>query len=116
MISSSVRMIVDRFHADNLEHFENDQTNEAIAFDHVLVNAVQFSSLMISFVDASRSEMIICALIDFFRLHYRESDEDQKQKKKQVRSIIEEQYIRRVQFVFLQVTTETDRCGTTSSN
>jgi hypothetical protein len=66
---------------DNLEHFDTFDLDKAIPFDEQVVNKLQFSSLLISFSGLKNNEMIISALIDFFRTNYKETDEEKTEKK-----------------------------------
>ena len=69
---------------DNLEHFDAHDHEASIPYDEQLLNKIQFSSLLISFVGVNKNEMVISALIDFFRSHYQETAEEKNEKKTQV--------------------------------
>lgn len=83
------RLIFDLFfllhRLDNLEHFDTTDYDHSMPFDDEFLNKVQFSSLLNSFVDERKDERVVCALIDFFRVHFRETAEEKTLKKHQVR-------------------------------
>jgi hypothetical protein len=68
------------FFKDNLEHFDTNDHHKSIPFDTQLIDKNQFSSLLISFSSLKKNEMIISALIDYFRSNYQETNEEKTEK------------------------------------
>ena len=66
---------------DNLEHFDTADRAKSIPFDERFVNRIQFSSLLISFIGLERNEMVVSALIDYFRSHYKETNDEANEKR-----------------------------------
>ena len=71
--------------SDNLEHFDTADRAKSIPFDERFLNRIQFSSLLISFIGLDRNEMVVSALIDYFRSHYKETNEEASEKRNLVR-------------------------------
>jgi len=65
---------------DNLEHSDILDHDKSIPFDEQLIDKIQFSSLLISFSGLQKNEMIISALIDYFRSNYKETNEEKNEK------------------------------------
>jgi hypothetical protein len=66
---------------DNLEHFDIIDHQKSIPFDEQLINKIQFSSLLISFSGLKKNEIVISALIDYFRSNFKETNEEKNDKK-----------------------------------
>mgnify|MGYP006892784499 FL=1 len=73
---------------DNLEHFDDVNNNQSIAYDEQLMNKYQFSSLLNSFSGLKKNEMAISALIDYFRSNFKETNEEKTEKKQLVKHIL----------------------------
>ncbi|CAF3746132.1 unnamed protein product [Rotaria sordida] len=65
----------------NLEHFDTIDHEKSIQFDEQLIDKIQFSALLISFCGLKKNEMVISALIDYFRSNYKETNEEKNAKK-----------------------------------
>ena len=69
------------FCTDNLEHFDTNDQNKSTPYEDELIDKKQFSAMLISFSGLKKNDMIVSALIDFFRTSYKESEEDSTSKK-----------------------------------
>ncbi|UJR33360.1 hypothetical protein I4U23_020808 [Adineta vaga] len=65
----------------NLEHFDTGDRNKPVPFDEEFIDRRQFSSLLISFSGLKKNDLIVSALIDYFRASYKETEEDKTGKK-----------------------------------
>ncbi|CAF4551796.1 unnamed protein product [Rotaria sp. Silwood1] len=65
----------------NLEHFDTVDHEKSIRFDEQLIDKIQFSALLLSFSGVKKNEMVISALIDYFRSNYKETNEEKNAKK-----------------------------------
>lgn len=80
-ISSEFCVIVLRVFTDNLEHFEIHDYDRSLSFDEQLIDKIQFSSLLTSFSGLKKNEQVVSALVDYFRSHYKETNEEKNEKK-----------------------------------
>ncbi|CAF2853599.1 unnamed protein product [Rotaria sp. Silwood2] len=64
----------------NLEHFDTIDHEKSIRFDEQLIDKIQFSALLMSFFGLKKNEMVISALIDYFRSNYKETNEEKNAK------------------------------------
>ncbi|CAF0966176.1 unnamed protein product [Adineta ricciae] len=80
----------------NLEHFDTNDQNKSAPYEDELIDKKQFSAMLISFSGLKKNDMVVSALIDFFRTSYKESEEDSTSKKTLLQQrLLEEQ--RRIQ-------------------
>lgn len=66
---------------DNLEHFEPVDHEKSTVYDEQLIDKIQFSSLLVSFFGLQKNELVVSALIDYFRSNYKELEEEKNEKK-----------------------------------
>ncbi|CAF4348482.1 unnamed protein product, partial [Adineta steineri] len=75
-------------------------------YDEKLMDKKQFSSLLISFSGLKKDEMIVSALIDFFRTTYKETDEEKTEKKTYLQQqLIDEQRRTQCDLLFEKINT-----------
>ncbi|CAF4277078.1 unnamed protein product, partial [Adineta steineri] len=90
----------------NLEHFDTDDITKSNPYDEKLMDKKQFSSLLISFSGLKKDEMIVSALIDFFRTTYKETDEEKTEKKTYLQQqLIDEQRRTQCDLLFEKINT-----------
>ncbi|CAF0960589.1 unnamed protein product [Adineta steineri] len=90
----------------NLEHFDTDDITKSNPYDEKLIDKKQFSSLLISFSGLKKDEMIVSALIDFFRTTYKETDEEKTEKKTYLQQqLIDEQRRTQCDLLFEKINT-----------
>jgi hypothetical protein len=66
---------------DNLEHLDIIDHQKSIPFDEQLLDKIQFSALLMSFSGLKKNEMVISAVIDYFRSNYKETNDEKNEKK-----------------------------------